>query len=62
MTLDKARELLGTQISFGGGYDGNAGRLIIGEVAREGGEGGADGLIRELRLGEIFGFGAGQPK
>ncbi len=62
MTLDKARELLGTQVSFGGGYNRNAARLIIAEVVREHGQAAADALIRELRLGEIFGLGTGQSK
>jgi len=57
MTLEKARELLATQVSFGGGYNRNGARLILADVAREHGEAAADALIREFRLDQIFGFG-----
>ncbi|MDP1609773.1 MAG: hypothetical protein Q8M11_01840 [Sulfuritalea sp.] len=57
MTLDKARELLATQVSFGGGYNRNGARLILADVVREHGQAAADALIREFRLDEIFGFG-----
>lgn len=60
MTLERARELLGTQVSFGGGYNRNGARLILAEVAKEHGQAAADALIRELRLDEIFGFATGQ--
>lgn len=60
MTLEKARQLLGTQVSFGGGYNRNGARLILAEVTREHGQDAADALIRELRLDEIFGFVPGQ--
>ena len=60
MTLDKARELLGTQVSFGGGYNRNGARLILADVAREHGQAAADALIREFRLDQLFGFAAGQ--
>ncbi len=60
MTLEKARQLLGTQVSFGGGYNRNGARLILAEVAREHGQAAADTLIRELRLDELFGFVPGQ--
>jgi hypothetical protein len=59
MTLDKARQLLETQISFGGGYNRNGAKLIIADVIREHGQAAADGLIRELRLDELFGFQPG---
>ena len=61
MTLEKARELLGIQISFGGGYNRNGARLILAEVAKEHGQEAADGLIRELGLERLFGFAPGQP-
>jgi len=48
MTLDKARELIATQLRFGGGYNRNAVPLILGEVQREHGPRAMDGLIREL--------------
>jgi len=32
MTLDRARELIATQLQFGSGYNRNAVRLILGEV------------------------------
>jgi len=60
MTLDKARQLLGTQAGFGGGYNRNGARLILAEVLREHGQAAADRLIRELRLDEIFGFRPGE--
>jgi hypothetical protein len=56
VTLDKARQLLSTQAGFGGGYNRNAARLILAEVAREHGQQAVDRLIRELRLEEVFGF------
>jgi len=60
MTLEKARQLLGTQVSFGGGYNRNSARLILAEVAREHGQDAADALIRELRLDEEFGLTPGK--
>ena len=61
MTLAKARQLLETQASFGGGYNRQGARLILGEVAREHGQDAADRLIREVRLDEIFGIAPGTP-
>ena len=61
MTLAKARQLLETQASFGGGYNRQGARLILGEVAREHGQEVADRLVRELRLDAIFGITAGMP-
>lgn len=60
MTLDKARQLLETQISFGGGYNRNGAKLIIIDVIREHGQAAADGLIRDLRLDQLFGFRPGE--
>jgi len=60
MTLDKARELLRVQADFGGFYNRNAARLILGEVAREHGQDAVDQLIRELALTRIFGFVPGE--
>ena len=60
MTLEKARQLLGTQVSFGGGYNRNGARLIIADVAKEHGQAEADALIREFRLDQLFGFSVGQ--
>ena len=60
MTLDKARQLLATQVSFGGGYNRNGARLILADVIREHGQAAADQLIREMRLDELFGFAIGQ--
>lgn len=57
MTLEKARELLATQVSFGGGYNRNGARLILADVVREHGQAAADALIREFRLDQLFGFG-----
>ena len=60
MTLDKARQLLATQVSFGGGYNRNGARLIIADVIREHGQAAADALIREFKLDQQFGFLPGQ--
>lgn len=61
MTLEKARELLIAQASFGGGYNRHGARLILAEVVREHGQGAADRLIRELGLDSTFGFAPGAP-
>ena len=60
MTLDKARQLLATQVSFGGGYNRNGARLILADVAREHGQAAVDMLIREFRLDQVFGFAPDQ--
>ena len=62
MTIEKARQLLGTQVSFGGGYNRNGARLIVADVAREHGQAAADALIREFRLDQLFGFVPGEPQ
>lgn len=54
MTLDRARELINVQLGFGGGYNRNAVRLILGEVQREHGQAAVDGLIAELGLDRTF--------
>ena len=59
MTLDQARALIATQLQFGGGYNRNAVRLILGEVGRGHGQGAVDGLIRELGLELAFGLKPG---
>ncbi len=59
MTLERARELLRTQVSFGGGYNRNGTRLILAEVAREHGQEAVDALIRELGLEQVFGIAPG---
>ena len=59
MTLQKAHELLQDQADFGGFYNRNAARLILAEVQREHGIAAADKLIRELDLGQVFGFRPG---
>lgn len=60
MTLERARQLLGIQVSFGGGYNRNSTRLILAEVAREHGQEAADELILELQLDKIFGLTPGK--
>lgn len=60
MTLDKARQLLSTQVEFGGGYNRNGARLILADVIREHGQSAADALIRELKLDQTFGFRPGE--
>lgn len=59
MTLDKARELIKVQLSFGGGYNRNAVRLMLAEISNEHGQGAVDQLIRELDLSEKFGLTEG---
>lgn len=59
MTLERARQLLQTQVSFGGGYNRQGARLILAEVAREHGQDAVDGLIRELGLEKVFSFKPG---
>ena len=56
MTLERAHQLLKTQVDFGGGYNRQGARLILLEVAREHGQEAADGLIRELELERVFGL------
>ena len=60
MTLEKARQLLQTQVSFGGGYNRNGARLILADVIREHGQSAADALISELKLDQTFGFRPGE--
>jgi hypothetical protein len=56
MTLERARQLLQTQVSFGGGYNRQGSRLILAEIEREHGQPAVDSLIRELDLEQVFGF------
>jgi hypothetical protein len=59
MTLDKARQLLKVQASFGGFYNANGSKLILAEVFRVHGQEPVDQLIRDLELERIFGFKPG---
>lgn len=59
MTLDKARELIQVQLGFGGGYNRNAVRLILGEIHRAHGQQAVDALIREMDLEQAFGLAPG---
>ncbi|MFA7095036.1 MAG: hypothetical protein WC383_00960 [Gammaproteobacteria bacterium] len=59
MTIEKARELLAVQANLGGGYNRNAARLILAEVAKDHGQEAVDRLIVELDLERIFGFTPG---
>jgi hypothetical protein len=59
MTLDRAREIIAQQLQFGGGYNRNAVRLLLGEIQREHGQAAVDGLIRELDLETAFGLKPG---
>jgi hypothetical protein len=59
VTVEKARELIATQLRFGGGYNRNAVRLILAEVQRGHGQQAVDGLIRELGLEQVFGLAEG---
>jgi len=60
MTLEKARQLLNTQVSFGGGCNRLSAHLILVDVAKEHGQAAVDALIREFRLDQLFGFAPGQ--
>jgi hypothetical protein len=59
MTLERAREIIQQQVSFGSGYNRHAVRLLLGEVQREHGLPAGDQLIRELDLEEAFGLKQG---
>ena len=59
MTLERAREIIRQQISFGSGYNRHAVRLLLGEVQREHGLPAGDQLIRELELEAAFGLKPG---
>jgi hypothetical protein len=59
MTLERAREIIQQQVSFGSGYNRNAVRLLLGEVQREYGLPAGDQLIRELDLEQAFGLRPG---
>jgi hypothetical protein len=59
MTLDRARELIAQQTSFGSGYNRNAVRLLLGEIQRNHGQSAVDGLIAELDLEQAFGLKPG---
>ncbi len=54
MTLDHARDLIRTQLQFGGGYNRNAVRLILGEVQREHGQGAVDDPDSGIGSGAIL--------
>lgn len=58
-TLERAREIIAQQLAFGGGYNRNAVRLLLGEVNREHGQAPVDALIRELGLEQVFGLRPG---
>jgi len=59
MALERAREIITQQLGFGGGYNRNAVRLLLGEVQREHGQAAVDAIIRELGLEEAFGLKPG---
>jgi len=59
MTLERAREIIAQQLQFGGGYNRNAVRLLLGEVQREHGQAAVDELIREFDLDATFGLKEG---
>jgi hypothetical protein len=50
MTLERARELLETQVYIGHGYNRNAARLILAEAQRDLGQSAIDQLINELNM------------
>lgn len=52
MTLDKARELLKTQLAFGSDYNRNAAKLILAEVQCEHWHGRDGSIDQEIRFGK----------
>jgi len=60
MQLEKARELIRTELQLGGGYNRNALRLILAEVQRAHGQGAVDALVAELELESTFGLRPGR--
>jgi hypothetical protein len=60
MTLDKARQLLATRVSFGGGYNRNGARLMLADGAKERGQAAAHADIREFCIDQLFGFVQGR--
>jgi len=60
MTLQRAYELLETQVYIGQGYNRNAARLILAEVQRDLGQNAIDELIIQLNMEQVFGFKPGQ--
>lgn len=59
MTLERAKEIIQQQISFGSGYNRNAVRLLLGEIQREYGLQAGDQLIHEFDLETAFGLKPG---
>ena len=59
MTLEHAREIITQQLRFGGGYNRNAARLLLGEAQRVQGQAAVDAVIRELGPEEAFGLKPG---
>ena len=59
MEIDKARELIQQQVSFGSGYNRHAVRLILGEIHRGHGQAAVDRLILDLDLQQAFGLKPG---
>lgn len=59
VTLDKARELIRAQLTFGGGYNRNAVRIVLSEISRDHKQRAVDQPIVELELGQDFGLKPG---
>jgi len=59
MTPERARELIRPQLTFGGGYNRNAVRLILSELQQDHGQGAVDRLITDMDLEEAFGLRPG---
>lgn len=60
MTLDKARELLATQVTIASGYNRNSAKLIIAEIYLDHGQAAVDQLIREMDLETAFELKVGE--
>ena len=59
MTLERATELILLQLQFKSGYNRNAVRMILSEVAHVHGQAAVDQLINELGLEQKFGLTPG---
>ena len=60
MTIDKAKELIATQMQFGSGYNRHSIRLILSEIQNEYGQQGVDILIKAFNLDQKMGMMLGK--
>ena len=60
MNLERARELIETQLQFNSGYNRNSVRMILAEVQIVHGQAAVDRLIRDYHLDERFDLRPGE--